>query len=258
MKIGIYNKRSILSSLLTVISFISVIPIPSRLLPKWTPDNLRHFPVMLPVAGLVFGAFWLILWQVLSSLPAVSPILRGFMMMLLTLALTGGLHLDGLMDTCDAIFSHRDRDTRLKILSDTHTGSFAVICCVVVLMAKTLLFSELLTHGVHPLTLSFIPVYSRLGLALLLTNLPFAKPSGLAATLGASRSTRDNIPLVMILLALSFLSTGIITAMMILCLVLHVIICVKIFGGITGDLLGAFVEVSEVIMLSGMVIVSCI
>ena len=179
-------------------------------------------------------------------------------MMTFTLLLTGGLHLDGLMDTCDAIFSHRDRETRLKILSDTHAGSFAVMGCVVLIMAKTLLFSELFTFSVSISSLALIPVYSRLGMGVLLNNLSFAKSGGLAVMLGSSRNKRDNFAFLAMFMVISILSIKIIPAMMILCLAVHVVICKKIFGGITGDLLGAFVEASEVIMLMGMVISGCI
>ncbi len=154
--------------------------------------------------------------------------------------------MDGFMDTCDAIFSHRDRETRLRILSDTHSGSFAVMGCVIILMAKTLLFAEL----VNPQKFFIIPVYSRLGMAILLNNLPFAKSDGLAVTLGALRRRSDNFYLLAILLILGLVNAKIALIMMI-CAACWGIICVKIFGGITGDLLGAFVEISEVIMLTG-------
>ena len=242
--------RKIINSFLIVLSFISIIPAPFV---SWTSDNLRYFCVMLPAVGVIFGLLWAVLWCVLSW-PGLSPLLRGFVMMILTLALTGGLHLDGLMDTCDAIFSHRDRETRLKILSDTHAGSFAVMSCVIILMAKTLLFSELFALHTSHFTLITVPVYSRLGMAILLNNLPFAKSGGLAVILGSSRNKRDNILLLMMFVMLSIVSIKIIPAMMILCVTIHVIICVKIFGGITGDLLGAFVEASEVIMLFGVII----
>lgn len=244
--------RKIINSFLIVLSFISIIPIPQKFFPEWTRENLRYFCVMLPVVGVIFGGLWSVFWRVLSW-PGLSALLRGFMMMILTLALTGGLHLDGLMDTCDAIFSHRDRETKLKILSDTHAGSFAVMSCVIILMAKTLLFSELFTLNTSHFTLFTIPVYSRLGMAMILNNLPFAKSNGLAVILGSSRNNRDNIFLVIIFVILSIVSIKIIPAMMILCVTIHVIICVKIFGGITGDLLGAFVEASEVIMLFGVI-----
>ena len=161
------------------------------------------------------------------------------------------------MDTCDAIFSHRDRDTRLRILSDTHAGSFAVMGCVIVLMAKTLLFSELLTLSADPVTVAIIPALSRLGMGLLITNLPFAKTGGLAVILGSSRKRRDNLAFTVIFLALTLVGGLAVTVAFTLWLAVHVVICVKLFGGITGDLLGAFVESSEVIMLIGTVVVSC-
>ena len=247
--------RKITNSFLIVLSFISIIP---AYVPSWTAENLRYFCVMLPIVGVIFGAFWLMSFHVLGMLAGLSSLLRGFMMMILTLALTGGLHLDGLMDTSDAIFSHRDRETRLRILSDTHAGSFAVMACVITLTAKTLLFSELFTQNISGYFLCFVPIYSRLGMAVLLNNLQFAKSNGLAVILGSSRNKRDNIFLMIMFAALSIVSMKIIPAMMILCVILHVIICVKIFGGITGDLLGAFVEASEVIMLFGTVIMICI
>lgn len=90
-------------------------------------------------------------------------------------------------------------------------------------------------------------------MSILLNNLPFAKSSGLAVILGSSRNRYDNIALAVMFLTLSILNMNIIPVILILCLIIHVLICMKIFGGITGDLLGAFVEASEVIMLFGVI-----
>ena len=246
--------RKIFSSFITSLTFITVIPVPKRFIPSWDSENLRYFCLMLPVTGVILGMLWLMMSLILSLMPSVSPTLRGFMMMMFTLALTGGLHLDGLMDTCDALFSHRDRQTRLKILSDTHAGSFAVMGCVAVMMSKTLLFAELSASS-H---IALIPVFSRLGMALLLCNMIFAKNDGLAVTLGSSRNQHDNFAFVLMFLTLSFTGGLWVTCSFALSMIIHVIICVKIFGGITGDLLGAFVEVSEIIMLFGTVVENCI
>ena len=247
-----------LNSLLIVLSFISIIPVPKKFIPVWNSQSLRYFCVMLPVAGILFSFLWFMFWFMLCRLIMLSDIFRGFMMTVFSLSLTGGLHMDGLMDTCDAIFSRRDRETRLKILSDTHAGSFAVMGCVIIFMARTLLFSELLSSHTHILTLSFIPAYSRLGMSLLLVNLPFAKDSGLAVMLGSSRNKRDNISLVIMLLSFTVFTSKVVPVIMILFAIMWAKLCMKIFGGITGDLLGAFVELSEVIMLMGMVIMNCI
>ena len=214
---------------------------------------MRYFCPMLAIVGEIFALLWLALWSVLTLPQNLSPVLRGFFMTFGTLALTGGLHLDGLMDTCDAIFSRRDRQKRLQILSDTHAGSFAVMSCVCVVLAKTLLFAELLTLTTDHYTLITIPVYSRLGMAVLLNTLPFAKTGGLAVMLGSSRRKRDNVFFViMMLLLLPFTPKTLAFVF-----VFWRSVCLRIFGGITGDLLGASVELSEVIMLAGMVISQC-
>lgn len=177
-------------------------------------------------------------------------------MTLLTLSLTGGLHLDGFMDTCDAIFSHRDRETRLKILSDTHSGAFAVMGCVIILMLKSFLFAEIFSHNFF--IIASIPVYSRLGMGFLLNNMPFAKSDGLAVILGSSRNSHNNIFFALIFIILISLSSKIILITFIIIFIIWKNICSKIFGGITGDLLGAFVEISEAFMLMGAVIEICI
>lgn len=247
----------IFSSFVIALSFISVIPIPQKFIPLWDTHTLRYFCIMLPVVGVLFSILWLAFWNVLTLTQTLSPILRGFFMTMFTLALTGGLHLDGLMDSCDAVFSHRDRQTRLQILSDTHAGSFAVMGCVCALLAKTLLFAELLTLITDHYTLITIPVYSRLGMAVLLNTLPFAKTGGLAVMLGSSRRKRDNVFFVIMMLLLLPFTPKTLAFVFVVCLMLWRSVCLRIFGGITGDLLGAFVELSEVIMLAGMVISQC-
>ena len=243
-----------LDSMIIAVTFISIIPIPQKYIPVWNNNTLRYFCPMLAVTGGIFGVLWLGFWAVLCEFSGWSVIFRGFLMTLLTLGLTGGLHLDGLMDTCDAVFSRRDREARLRILSDPQAGSFAVMGCVVILLGKTILFSELLNLDVNP---SLIPVYSRLGMAVLLNNLPFAKTGGLAVMLGSTRNRKHNIFFAVVMILLFMLSkiTGII---FVISLIFWRHMCMKIFGGISGDLLGFFVEMSEFFMMLCLVIYECI
>ena len=243
-----------INSLIIAVTFISIIPIPQKYIPVWNNSTLRCFCPMLAVTGGIFGVIWLMLWAVLCRFSGGSAILRGFLMTLLTLGLTGGLHLDGLMDTCDAVFSRRDRDTRLRILSDTHAGSFAVMGCVVILLGKTILFSELLRLNMNP---SLIPIYSRLGMAVLLNNLPFAKSGGLAVILGSARNRKHNI-FFAVMMILLFTASKILSVIFVMSLIFWKHMCIKIFGGISGDLLGFFVETSEFFMMLCLVIYDCV
>jgi len=221
----------------------------------------------MPVVGAVIGLLGAFLFYALRFWQ-VSHVFGAVLMTLFYPAVTGGLHMDGLMDTCDAVFSRKGRQERLGILSDTHVGAFAVLGCAAVLMMKAGIFSELFTDYhqyvesscVFSLLLVLIPVYSRLGLGLLFF-LPFAKEDGLARTLGAARVFRDHIGFLATyaLLGAAVLPLGLkwifvpLTGSVVL--VIYRSYCVKNFGGITGDLMGAYIELSELSMFLVLTIV---
>ena len=252
------------AALCIAFSFLTTLPVPSV---EWTPSRLRYVPVAIPMTGVVIGTLGAVLFSSLRFWE-VSPVLRAVIMTFFFLVITGALHMDGLMDTCDAVFSRKERKERLEILSDTYVGAFAVIGCAAVLMLKTGIFSELFTSfnsspAVPPVSrvilLALIPVYSRLGLGLLFF-LPFAKEDGLARTLGAARVFRDRFILLagcalfgisVCPLGLKWLSVPLTGAAV---FVFYGRYCVKNFGGVTGDLMGAFVELSETLMFLTLVI----
>ena len=242
-------------SFLIACSFLTVLPVPR---PDWTERNTRFFSLALPLVGFVLAAAWLAAFLLLSCWD-VTPLLRGVLMGLVVLAVTGGLHRDGLMDSCDAIFSRRDRETRLRILSDPHSGAFAVTGCVAVSLLQSAVFAELFARpvGVTPLgLLAAIPVWSRLGLGLLLNALPFARDDGLARALGAARTPRHTAVLILgagafaaALAGLEGVRALVLPAVWLAVLLLWGRCCTRGFGGIAGDLLGAFAELSETAML---------
>jgi adenosylcobinamide-GDP ribazoletransferase len=248
---------NIIAATAIAFSFLTIFPMPKV---EWTPSRLRYFPLVLPLVGLIVGGLGATLFWALSYEETTNFLmLRVVSITLFYLFVTGGLHMDGLMDTCDAVFSRRDRKTRLEILSDTHVGAFAVMGCVVVLLLKTAIFFDLIT-SYSPLKqvlsqLIFVSVYSRIGLGILL-YLPFARQDGLARTLGETRLRGGQFILIALYVLLCFafavffeLRSVIVPLTGAVFLCLYGFYCVKTFGGITGDLLGAFVELSEVLML---------
>ena len=113
--------------------------------------------------------------------------------------------------------------------------------------------SELLRLDVNP---SVIPVYSRLGMAVLLNNVPFAKTGGLAVMLGGARTRKHNIFFVgMMILILLFTFSKITGIIFVVSVIFWEHVCMKIFGGISGDLLGFYVEMSEFFMMLCIVII---
>ena len=242
-------------------SFLTALPTPSV---EWTPSRLRYVPLAMPVAGAVVGTLGGLLFSALCFWD-VSSMLRAAIMTFFYMAVTGGLHMDGFMDTCDAVFSRKGRRERLEILSDTHVGAFAVMGCGAVLMLKAGIFSELFARPApftsYVVLTAAIPVYSRFGLGLLFF-LPFAKEDGLARTLGSERVFSDRSVL-WAGCALFGLAAAWAAGMKWLfvpfaggaALVFYGRYCVKKFGGVTGDLMGAYVELSETLMFLTIIIV---
>lgn len=242
-----------LKAFLAACSFLTILPVPRV---GWTDDVLRHFIAMMPMIGALLGAMWAAAFGALSACD-ISANLRGALAAVIMLALTGGLHTDGLMDTCDAIFSRRDRETRLKILSDTHAGSFAVIGCVSVMLLRSAAAAEIFSSGrVHTALLFAVPIWSRCGMGFMMNCVKFAKDDGLARALGSARSTGTSIFLTAsaltpaaVIAALCGVKTLAVPLICLLTLALWIRCCMSVFGGITGDLVGAFCEISETAML---------
>ena len=141
--------------------FFSV-PCPYR---KWD-DSLRGGMLLcFPLIGVLIGAIWAAVFWLLARI-ACPLLLTAVILTACPFLLTGFIHLDGFMDCCDAILSRRDLEERRKILKDSRTGSFAVICIVLLLLTETALFDAADLTGGRQLCLVLIPVVSRMCSAL--------------------------------------------------------------------------------------------
>ena len=94
-----------------------------------------------PLLGAVLGLL-LLAWSALADLLTLTPQLRAAGAVLLPLAYTGGIHMDGFCDTCDALASHQDRARKLEILKDSRVGAFAVLGCVSYLLLQYALWCQ--------------------------------------------------------------------------------------------------------------------
>lgn len=83
-------------------------------------------PLLFPWVGAVIGALWY-LWKWFCDRFAVGTLCYAVVGTAIPLLVTGGFHVDGFLDTCDALHSYQPRDRKLEILKDSHIGAFAVI-----------------------------------------------------------------------------------------------------------------------------------
>jgi adenosylcobinamide-GDP ribazoletransferase len=153
--------------------FLTRLPVPVTI--PYTEETFSRSVVFYPWVGAVLGTILALVGagvsHLLPSFPA-SALLTG-----LWICLTGGLHLDGLMDTADGILSHRSRERMLEIMKDSRVGAMGVIACVLQLMMKTSLLYALMEfrHAAVWLLLIVIPLWSRTFMAGAIAWWPYAR-----------------------------------------------------------------------------------
>ena len=148
-------------------SMFCAIPCPCKV---WDEDARDKLLWCLPLVGLEIGLLWWalgLLCRYLGFTQAVTAmVLCG-----VPFFATGFLHLDGFMDVTDAVKSCRDLARRREILKDSHVGSFAVIGCVLLILAQ-FAFCVSFNWKTDLRVLIAIPVVSRCGSALAVNCLP--------------------------------------------------------------------------------------
>lgn len=243
--------RSCLNGLLLALQFFTVIPITGNI----NADRLalKRSVQIYPVIGIGFGFLVAEFARIMNSIHEIPQLLSALFILTAFVVLTGGLHLDGWMDTSDAYLSYRDLDKRLEIMKDPHIGSFAVLSLLFMLGWRfVLIFVSLsLMSGSQFYLIAFIPFLSRLVMGSVLIYGKPAKPEGLAAHFQTACNRSDlllYLGIVVVWLCASYhfifddlllLSASLISASF------GLRFMNKHFGGMTGDTLGALLEGTE-------------
>ncbi len=195
-----------------------------------------------PLVGAIVGTGL----YVLSFIPAPF---RGYLMVLYLTLITGGLHLDGLADSCDAFFSHRDRSVMLDIMKDSHIGTFGVLSLIFVVLGKILCFNTIK----NPLFFILVPVYGRFVVVYLMKKLPYARESGTAKDFFKPMKFLDFSIGLLFVIASFYFFYGFKIVLINLSFFLWGFFLFSYFkrkiGGITGDMLGFSIETTELFLL---------
>lgn len=230
-----------MQSLILAIQFLTRIPTPQvrNFSPALLAGSARWFPLVgLLLGGLLAGVAW--------AAARIDPWLAAWVAMLVWVAITGGLHLDGLADVADALgAAHRDRERLLAVMKDPHLGSFGVLTLIVALAGKLVLLMLLARSGHWPV-LVLIPAWARLG-PLFWQTLP-SLSSGYGEQFGWQLPRYARLLWLIGLLILSaWLSPILLLAPVVIWLFRRWLL--RTLGGMSGDCLGAGVEVVELTLL---------
>lgn len=231
----------------------SALPVPRV---EWNEKNMRYALLAFPMVGAVLALAW---WgaAVLGTALGLPDVLRGAVLCALPVLVTGGIHLDGYADTCDALASHASPARKQEILRDPHCGAFAVIRLCVYFVAYFALCCAVAPTDAALWSMGLGFVLSRALSGLLLTLLSVAEGSSLAkafASAADKRRVRVLLGIVTLLLAAA-LALCSIAAVCAAALVVwrYVRVARKEFGGTSGDLAGWFLVKAEFWMLAAIV-----
>ncbi len=117
---------SVLKSFVIAFAMYSRIPVPQF---EWKERDMRYVICFFPLVGVVIGVVTL-LWAYVCVHFSVGKLAFTLVGCAIPLLISGGIHVDGFMDTMDAFHSYREREEKLQILKDAHIGAFSVICLV--------------------------------------------------------------------------------------------------------------------------------
>ncbi len=231
----------ILKAFVMALGMFTVIPLPKNI---WDMNLMRFIMPIFPFVGLCIGSVWCFTSLLIVNGSAVSAAVIA----ILPFALSGFIHVDGLMDTSDAIFSRRDLSEKRRILKDSTVGAFAVIsaiCLFLFCFAAALDFKK-----EYLAVLIFIPILSRSIAALALLNLKSISQTGYGAGFKAGTSSVHSA-FIFVCIVISFVLALLLAlpiaplVAVVLTATLTAIFTYKELDGFSGDLCGATICFSE-------------
>lgn len=233
--------KKIIRAAFMCLGMFSSIPCPYR---PWDEDARSMMTVCLPIVGAIIG----LIWAFIASLAAIilPQTLAAASIAALPFLLTGFIHLDGFMDTSDAILSWRPLEDRLRIIKDSHTGSFAVVNVVLLMMFMFAAAQSALKSDLRALIL--IPVVSRCGSAFCVIIL---KPLGHSEYSGMNVNMSQPAVLLLIWLisiVIGFVWLGKIGWVLLIETAVYAFAmwrAVYIMKGVSGDLAGFALSIAE-------------
>ncbi len=240
-----------MKGLMLLFQFMTRLPVPGK--HDYDAEEMgrsfKYFPIVGMVIGVILWGAYLALANFIDNRYALA-----LLVVLLEVVLTGGLHLDGLADTFDGIFSYRSKHRMLEIMRDSRLGANGALALIIGFLLKIFLLVE-----VGFPVLLIMPVIARLNSVVNAGVAKYARPTGMGKALVANTNAAGVVVATVLTAGFTLVAAPVlegsiagwlltIPVAMILGAYFAKLMERKI-GGITGDTMGAVVELTEVVVL---------
>jgi adenosylcobinamide-GDP ribazoletransferase len=242
--------RDVIADLRIATSFVTILPVASS---KPAGDGaIARAAWALPVAGLAVGLSGALVYAIASRF-GLAPNLAALLALAATALMTGALHEDGLADTADGLGGGRTRERKLEIMRDSRIGTYGVCALILSFGLRWSALAAIANPWAVALALCAAHTAARAGLPAFMSQVPPARPDGLSASAGSPPGRSIAIAFAVGILALVLaLGPGKALVSLILLSLAGLILArlaIRQIGGQTGDILGAFEQSGEILIL---------
>lgn len=210
--------------------------------------------IYFPIVGLIVGSIVSLIMQLLIGI--FSPVLTALVGVITHVFITGGIHLDGFSDTCDGIFSGRGREKILEIMKDSRLGTFGGVGLIILLLTRGALYYEVLNASFikNSLMIVLISSIAARGIVMFFSyKRRYARENEGLGDLFIGKVTIKELLInqvilisIIILIDYKFLVVYLLTLLIMLLVRRYI---ESILNGVTGDILGFSIELSEIIFM---------
>ncbi len=253
---------------LLLMSFMTRLYVPRI---EYNEERLGKSMKFFPLVGFIIGLILVLITLIANAL--TGSILVAILLMIIgEVVITGGIHLDGLADTFDGIFSYRSKQKMLDIMKDSRVGTNGALALIIYFMLKFVLIYEIAHNSIGSMGMNLLyliltfPIIARLSSVVSCASAPYARASGMGKAFVDNTKFKEVLfafilTMLLLIISLFLLKTNLINyiSFLILFILFSIIIMlvsflisklmIKKIGGITGDTLGAVLKLSEILYL---------
>lgn len=221
----------------------------------WDKEVFHLILPFLPIIGGIIGVIWFFISKLLFYLD-LPFMLEVTIIMLTPLFLSGFIHIDGYMDTCDAIFSRSSLEKKRLILKDPNVGAFAVVSIIILFFINFSCVYEILKKSTNIIAFIFIPIISRAITVIMALKTKSISVDGFISNFKRGTNNFHLGFLFFLILSILILSYIFLDKDLFIILIFTLIFgilfskyCINQLDGISGDLCGFIITLSETFTL---------